>query len=111
MTAYLFAWQYATDFNGRTVRPVFWSFMLVHLLFSVFLLSTELMVSSTTWCDDIYSLVSLLPVASMTVRRLHDVGKSGWWGLIIFVPIVGVFGYLYLMLQPSQSSDFKGELV
>lgn len=111
MTAYLFAWQYATDFNGRTVRSVFWSFMLIHLLISIFLLSVELTLNSTTLLDDVYSLVSLLPVISMTVRRLHDVGKSGVWGLIILVPIVGVFGYLYLMLQPSQSNEFKGELV
>lgn len=42
-----------------------------------------------------------VPSLAVIVRRLHDVGKSGWWYLICFVPL-GVFYFLYLMLSAGQ---------
>ena len=37
----------------------------------------------------IWSLLTLIPGLSLCIRRLHDIGKSGWWYLFIFVPLVG----------------------
>ena len=49
----------------------------------------------------IAGLATLLPSLEMAVRRLHDVGKSGWWLLLGFVPFVGQLVLLYFYVQPS----------
>ena len=49
----------------------------------------------------LYSLAVLLPTLGLAVRRLHDIGKSGWWILVAFVPILGWIYLIYLYCQPS----------
>ncbi len=49
----------------------------------------------------LYSLALLIPSIAVAIRRLHDVGKSGWWLLLGFVPLVGLV-LLYFMVQDSQ---------
>jgi uncharacterized membrane protein YhaH (DUF805 family) len=39
--------------------------------------------------DDIFTLVTFLPGLAVAVRRLHDIDRSGWWFLLIFIPLVG----------------------
>jgi len=52
----------------------------------------------------LYALAIFLPDLGIKVRRLHDVGKSGWWFLIALVPF-GAFYLLYLWAQPSEPSS------
>jgi uncharacterized membrane protein YhaH (DUF805 family) len=55
----------------------------------------------------IYSLAVLLPGIAVTVRRLHDTGRSGWWILIALVPIVGwivLFVFMLIDSQPGQNA-------
>ena len=49
----------------------------------------------------IYGLAILLPGLGLTVRRLHDISKSGWWVLIAFIPVVGPIVLLILMCLNS----------
>ncbi|GIS08088.1 MAG: aminopeptidase [Flavobacteriales bacterium] len=51
----------------------------------------------------LYSLFIFIPALAVTVRRLHDVGKSGWMLLIIFIPLIGPIWLLYLLLQKGDS--------
>jgi uncharacterized membrane protein YhaH (DUF805 family) len=80
--------QYAT-FTGRACRSEYWYFTLFNaiVIFVVdmidhFLLDTGLLAG-------IWSLVTLIPVLAVGVRRLHDIDRSGWWYLLVFVPIIG----------------------
>ena len=50
----------------------------------------------------IYSLAVLVPGVAVTVRRLHDTNHSGWWTLIVFVPLIGVIILLIWVLTDSQ---------
>ncbi len=50
----------------------------------------------------LYSLAIFIPDTAVVVRRLHDVGKSGWWYLIILVPLVGIIWLVVLLLADSQ---------
>lgn len=52
--------------------------------------------------NSLLSLILLLPNLAIGARRLHDVGKSGWWWLINLVPLVGTLYFLYLMLSAGQ---------
>ena len=47
----------------------------------------------------IFSLAVLLPSLAVTVRRLHDTGRSGWWLLIILIPVIGALVLLYWMIK------------
>jgi uncharacterized membrane protein YhaH (DUF805 family) len=82
--------NYAT-FTGRARRSAFWFFWLFNLLaHSVAGLLDGAMLGGTNTLNAIVSLVLLLPNLAVSVRRLHDVGRSGWWLLIGFVPLVGI---------------------
>jgi len=50
----------------------------------------------------ILCLALLVPSLAVGVRRLHDVGKSGWWLLVNLVPLLGPLYFLYLMVKDSQ---------
>lgn len=49
----------------------------------------------------VYELGSLIPILALTVRRLHDTGRSGWWLLLVFVPVVGGLILLIMYMLPS----------
>jgi len=49
----------------------------------------------------IYTLATLLPALGLGARRLHDIGKSAWWLLVVLVPLLGAFYLVYLYCQPS----------
>ena len=54
-----------------------------------------------------YALVTFIPSLAVTVRRLHDVGKSGWMYLIIMVPLIGPFWFLYLLCKKGEEGRNK----
>jgi uncharacterized membrane protein YhaH (DUF805 family) len=94
--------KYAT-FTGRASRSEFWWFALF-----TFLVSAALgMVSQTL--QGLFSLAVLVPSIAVGVRRLHDIGKSGWFMLIWLIPFVGWIIMIYWACQPSTASNEWGE--
>lgn len=55
----------------------------------------------------VYSLAVLVPSIAVSARRLHDIGKSGWWQLIVLVPIIGGIYLLVLVCTDSNAGDNK----
>ena len=80
--------QYA-DFDGRTGRKAFWMFVLVSALVSISINLVEVMMLQTNIIGFLYTLAILVPAIAINTRRLHDINKSGWWQLIVFIPLVG----------------------
>ncbi|MAS05833.1 MAG: hypothetical protein CL534_14290 [Ahrensia sp.] len=80
-------------FRGRARRPEYWYFVLFNFLVGIALNVVDGMVFG--WANDVavfnplYSLAVLVPSIAVGARRLHDTGRSGWWQLIWFIPIVG----------------------
>lgn len=105
--------QYAT-FSGRARRPEYWWWVLfLFLLVSVtrlidYTVIMPLLGATGEARQDgqplsaIVSLALLLPTLAVGVRRLHDIGRSGWWMLMSLVPIVGTLVLLYFFVQPSR---------
>ena len=87
-------------FEGRASRSEFWWWTLFCALVLI-----ALAVVSLDWVGDIFALVSLLPSIAVGARRLHDIGKSGWWQLIWLIPLIGWIVLIYWAVQPSESSD------
>jgi len=78
--------KYAT-FNGRARRKEYWMFTLFSTIISVILSLFGALVLDTEGIDTIYSLAVLVPTIAVGVRRMHDVGKSGWF---IIIPIYNI---------------------
>jgi uncharacterized membrane protein YhaH (DUF805 family) len=92
--------QYAT-FTGRARRSEYWWFALAYAVtyFVAALIDGAL---GTTLFTVVVGLALLVPSLAVAVRRLHDIGKSGWWLLIGLVPLVGSIIVLVFACQDSQ---------
>ena len=55
----------------------------------------------------VYGLAVFIPGLAVTVRRLHDVGKSGWMYFIILIPIIGIIWFIILMVKDSEPGSNK----
>lgn len=87
------------DFGGRARRREFWTFTLANLLIMLILLSVRNSLAG------FYLLAILLPTIAVGVRRLHDVGKSGWMLLIALIPIIGWVWLLVLLATDSEEEN------
>jgi len=100
------------DFSGRAPRSEYWWFALFYavLICALYFLATitALAMRSASLALILGLVIFLVcigmvvPSLAVTVRRLHDVGKSGWFWFISLVPVVGSFILLYFLVQPSQ---------
>ena len=82
------------NFTGRASRPEFWWFFLFQILISI---------AASMLSDVVAGLVSLgllLPALAVGTRRLHDIGKSGWWQFIMLTGI-GLLVLIYWWVQPA----------
>jgi uncharacterized membrane protein YhaH (DUF805 family) len=83
------------NFEGRATRPEYWWFMLF-----TFLLQAGGSIISEMLAG-LIGLALLLPSLAAGARRLHDVGRSGWWLLIGFIPLIGLLVLIYWCVQPG----------
>ena len=79
-------------FEGRTGRKAFWTFILVNFVVNFVL---GLIPGIGTILAGIFCLAVLCPTLGITARRLHDVGKSGWFQLAAVIPMIGVLIVLF----------------
>ncbi len=84
------------DFKGRARRSEFWYFELFCVLMS--LACSFINEDAAT----IAMIVTFIPNIAVNIRRLHDIGRSGWWMLIALVPIVGILLLLFLAAQEGE---------
>lgn len=88
--------NYAT-FSGRARRSEYWYFLLFNIIVSI-ILSVIGTTMKTTILSNIYALAVFLPGLAVGVRRMHDVGKSGWY---LLIPIYS----LILALEEGQKGE------
>ena len=99
------------NFSGRARRKEYWMFFLFNMIFTIVagiadnILGTDFTIGEGSysvsmgygWIYLIYMLAVIIPGCSVAVRRLHDVGKSGWFLLISLIPLIGVIWLTILM--------------
>ena len=81
-------------FRGRASRSEFWYFTLFYLLGTALVVALEIHDKRLGIVRIIFHLGAFLPMLAVTVRRLHDVDRSGWWYFIVLVP----FGAIVLIV-------------
>jgi uncharacterized membrane protein YhaH (DUF805 family) len=93
MEWYLKVLRQYVDFAGRARRKEYWMFTLVNAIISIVLASIGSVLKISVFTVGIfgllYSLTVLLPNLAVSVRRLHDTDRSGWWLLIGLIPLIG----------------------
>ena len=94
--------QKYASFSGRARRTEYWMFFLVYFVIALVIGVVEGLLSIGGYLTGIFALVHLLPSLGVTVRRLHDTGRSGWWLLLILIPFIGGLFLLYWAVLPSQ---------
>lgn len=95
-------------FSGRARRKEYWFFVLFNIIISIVLAVIDGVTGSFSpeagvgLLGGIYTLAVLIPSIAVSVRRLHDTGRSGWWLLIALVPLIGAIVLLVFMVQDSK---------
>ncbi len=101
MNWYLAVLKNYAGFSGRARRKEYWTFVLFNVIFFIVALILDYLVGTIALFIILYALAVLIPGLAVLVRRLHDVGKSGWWYFISLVPIIGGIWLLVLLFTDS----------
>ncbi|MBQ1550635.1 MAG: DUF805 domain-containing protein [Bacilli bacterium] len=116
MKGFVDYWKNYFNFKDRTSRKDFWMTVLILVIINVVINLIFPGASETTsnsfnyslsTVGSIWSLATFIPSLAMTVRRLHDINKSGWWVLLELVPIVGIIVLLVFYCSKAVDTDNK----
>jgi uncharacterized membrane protein YhaH (DUF805 family) len=103
MNWYLKVLKNYAEFSGRARRKEYWMFALFNIVFSIAAIILDNILGTTIedvgyglfYC--LYGLAVIIPSLAVGVRRLHDVGKSGWFLFVALIPIIGAIWLLVLL--------------
>jgi K+-transporting ATPase ATPase B chain len=117
MNWYLEPWKKYADFSGRATRAEYWTFFLVNMLISIAVYAVAAGALKAGFgfvyllADGmglLFAVAVFLPGLACAVRRLHDSGKSGWWVLIAFIPIVQLVIIVLFLLDGNPGENKYG---
>jgi uncharacterized membrane protein YhaH (DUF805 family) len=95
------------DFQGRANRKEYWLFVLVYFIQVMAAVLIDSIVFGTALGQGLpitYFLVlalNIIPAISVSMRRLHDTNRTGWWLLISLIPIIGAIVFFIFTLLPG----------
>ena len=95
MKYFLYCLQHYADFTGRARRSEYWYFVLFNFIVSILIglslgvIAGLLNVPALVYLAYLWSLAVFIPSLAVSVRRLHDIGRSGWWLLLSLIPLIG----------------------
>ncbi len=111
MNGFLTALKKYAVFSGRARRSEYWYFVLFYFLFAIGLAlidgitGTFNQASGMGLLSGLLTLGLLIPSIAVSIRRLHDTDRSGWWLLIAFIPLIGAIVLLVFCVQDSSPGD------
>lgn len=116
MSWFLLALRKYATFKGRSRRSEYWYFVLFYLLILIVLSVLDVVLGSFSeehgvgLLSGVFSLAMFVPTLSVTCRRLHDTGRSGWWQLIAFIPLIGAIVLIVFLTRDSHPdvNDYGG---
>jgi uncharacterized membrane protein YhaH (DUF805 family) len=99
-------------FSGRARRKEYWMFALYNIVFIILAILLDNVAGTTNHTLGagglfymLYVLAVLIPSLAVLFRRLHDVGKSGWWIFISLIPLIGSIWLLVLLITDSDAGE------
>lgn len=106
MEYFKLALQNYANFEGRSRRRDYWMFVLFYMIFYVCAVVVDA-VTGLGFIALIYALGLLVPSLSAAARRLHDTGRSGWWQLLMLVPLIGAIILIVFLALDSTPGENK----
>lgn len=117
MEWYMMVWRKYAQFGGRSRRKEYWMFTLVNII-ALTVLYGAAMVATLNGSSGsalmlfllcgAYGLAAIIPGLSVSVRRLHDTNKSGWWLLLCLVPLGGLIVLIFQCLDSDPGNNQYG---
>ena len=106
MKWYLEALKKYAVFSGRARRKEYWMFLLFNIIITV---AVVFIADFFTFprIIAIYALGLMIPTIAVQVRRLHDTGRSGWWSLMNFIPLIGPIVLIIFLVQQGSNEENK----
>jgi uncharacterized membrane protein YhaH (DUF805 family) len=105
---YLEVFKKYAVFDGRAHRTEFWMFVLVSVIISVILAVLDAVLGTngagSGLLQGLYGLAVLVPSLAVGARRLHDIGRSGWWQLLVLIPLIGAIVLIVWFAQKGDPS-------
>ncbi|MGK4566330.1 DUF805 domain-containing protein [Flavobacterium sp. 3HN19-14] len=105
------------NFSGRARRSEYWYFVLANILICIVLFGLMFAVGGGIKSVGagliflilyvVYALFVFIPSLSVLVRRLHDVGKSGWYYFIQLIPVIGGIWLLFLLFSEGDYQEVE----
>lgn len=111
MSWYLAVWKKYAVFAGRARRKEYWYFALFNVLIVIALGIIDSVTGTFSpqghvgLLSGLYCLAVLIPALAVSVRRLHDTNRSGWWLLLALVPLAGAVVLLVFYAQGSKAGE------
>jgi uncharacterized membrane protein YhaH (DUF805 family) len=95
-------WKYLfTSFDGRINREPFWAGVLVliavNIVLSIIGTVLGMIFAPLAYLASIASLVMIYPAVALYAKRWHDQSKSGWWTLVVLIPLLGAIYMIYML--------------
>ena len=98
------------DFSGRASRSEYWYWALFMLICGIVTAIVDVLVfpsNSVSPLNSLFNLATFLPSLAVALRRLHDIGRSGWWQLLLLVPCVGLIALIVMFCRPGEPHPNK----
>jgi len=107
MEYFIDAFKKYADFSGRATRTQYWMFVLIYTLIYIALVVIDSFLGVPI-LSSLFMLALIVPSISIAARRLHDTGRSGWWQLLILLPLIGALVILVFLVQDSHEDNDYG---
>lgn len=102
----MMAFKNFAKFEGRSSRSEYWYFALFNFLISIALAMLPFFAGKMfAGVSGLYGLLVFIPTIALSIRRLHDTNRSGWWFLINFLPFIGWIIFIIFAIQASDAGD------
>lgn len=113
MKYYLSVMTNYAEFNGRARRKEFWMFVLFNIIITFIAMILDSLLGTTNptlvvaggYLELIVAVIHFVPGLAVTVRRLHDINKSGWFMCVIFIPLAGFIWLLVMECTNGTKGD------
>ncbi|MET7860418.1 DUF805 domain-containing protein [Streptomyces sp. NPDC005318] len=92
-------------FSGRARRKEYWMHALFNYIAIIVAVVLDAVLGTLPIITALYGLAILLPSLGVSIRRLHDTGRSGWWLLFAIIPLVGAITLLVFTCLEGDRSD------
>jgi uncharacterized membrane protein YhaH (DUF805 family) len=117
MNGYTKAMRRYFEVSGRSSRSEYWVFVLVYLILGIVAAVIDAALFSVSALESVgilgalVTLVHFIPSITVGIRRLHDTDRSGWWLLLLFIPLIGVIWLIVLFcFEGTQGTNSYGPL-